>query len=103
MFAHIQEGLVFQSRTGSRYKVTAVKDTKFSIQSLTGRAPVTITKKRVDDALSRLKAGEELAFQKNRPQGGISYTVAIEAGVVFALGEMVTCDKEMRVFRRAHV
>ena len=103
MFEHIQEGLVFQSRTGSRYKVTAVKDTKFSIQSLTGRVPVTITKKAVENAQSRLEAGEELRFQKNRSGGGISYTVAIEAGVVFALGEWVTCDKEQRVFRRAHV
>ena len=96
---HIKEGAVFQSRTGSQYHIKEVMKSGFLVQSLTGKKPVKISMQAIKKTIDRLQAGEELVFQKNTSNGGISYTVAIEAGVVFACQNHLIVDKKSRVFR----
>ena len=91
-------GDTFTSRTGSRYTVTEVRpDGGFTI-SRDGGKPARVSGRMVARTLARLEAGERLAFQKNAPQGGISYTVAIESGVVYALRHHITRDDAARCF-----
>ena len=56
-------------------------------------------RRRVEDTEKRLRAGEALKFQRNKSQGGISYTVAEEAGVVWALEEIIDIDTANRVYK----
>jgi len=60
---------------------------------------VSISRKSVENTLSRLLAGEELLFQTNASKGGISYTVAIEATIVYVLAPFIEVDEKNRVYK----
>jgi len=85
-------GLVFVSRTGRQYTITEVLSTGFKI----GNAKVS--KRLIERVRAQLIKGTEFHFQKNGPAGGISYTVAIEAGVAWALQDIMVPDTARRVF-----
>ena len=85
-------GLKFHSRTGREYTITEVNGTGFKI----GNAKVS--KRLIERVRDQLVKGKEFHFQKNGPAGGISYTVAIEAGVAWALQDIMVADLARRVF-----
>jgi hypothetical protein len=98
--ASVAVGDTFHSRTGRQYTVTEVRsDGGFSI-ARDGGKPARISGRMVARTLARLEAGERFAYQKNATQGGISYTVAIESGVVYALRNHLTRDDAARCFIR---
>ena len=92
-------GDTFNSRGGAAYTVTSVDDRGgFTItRQSTGKA-VKISGAAVAKVLARAIAGEAFAYQQNTTKGGISYTVAIEAGVVYALRDTLTRDDSNRRF-----
>ena len=53
--------------------------------------------KMVESVKSRLESGQTLQFQQNGPKG-ISYTLAIEAGVLHCLRDIVQVNAEDRTF-----
>jgi hypothetical protein len=85
----IQVGDTFQSRGGSQYKVTEVRAEGrakgFTISRDSTGKEVRISEKLCRSSLTLLLSQGFLTYQANQKRGGISYTVAIEAGVVFAL------------------
>ena len=101
--AQISVGLVIESRGGSRYTVCEVwtegRARGFSIVRESSGKVVRISDRKVQATLARLEAGELLAFQASPRNGGISYTVAEEAGVVAALAPLVETDRGCRVYR----
>jgi hypothetical protein len=89
-------GATFTSRGGAVYTVTADRGAKgFSIARANGKE-VRISGRIVSSTLERARAGETFAYQRNRPAGGISYTVAIEAGVIYALRDVLVRDDANR-------
>lgn len=95
--APITVGDVFTSRTGAQYTVTETRHNGFTITRTSGKA-VRISARKVQQTAARLQAGERLAYQRNPKDGGISYTVAVEAGVVYALRDMLTRDDDARCY-----
>ena len=85
----ISTGTVITSRKG-KYQGTVSKVTLrgFVITRPSGKT-VTITNRKIVDTFKRLVDGEILAYQRNPGDGGISYTVIIERGVIAALGANV--------------
>lgn len=86
----------FTSRKGAAYEVVTVDSRGFTIKRVDGRGRrrgagtlVRIGWARVESAKLRLEAGETLKFQAHSRDGGISYTVAVTVGVIYALREMV--------------
>ena len=71
----LETSSTLKSRTGTEYKIKSF------------------------DAKGFTRAGEALKFQRNKSQGGISYTVAEEAGVVWALEEIIYIDTANRVYK----
>ena len=93
MSARIPEvGLSFKSRTGKEYTITEVLSTGFKI----GNAK--ISNAMIKRIRAGLLSGKEYGFQRNGSNGGISYTVAIESGVAWALQDVMVPDTERRVF-----
>lgn len=90
-------GASFTSRGGAAYTVTEDRGDKgFTItRDSTGRA-VRISGRMIASTIDRAQAGESFAYQANATQGGISYTVAVEAGVVYALRDTLTRDDTNR-------
>ena len=102
----IRTGNVFHSRTGKKYKIGSHDAKGFTVRRLGSGdveegKPVKVTFAKVQRTVDALLAKRALAFQTNYSKGGIDYTVAIEAGIVYALGEMVATDTGMRMFRLA--
>ena len=78
------------SRKGKLIGIVTESDGKsFTFTRPTGKT-VRITASRVLKTLKRLQQGETLRYQANPGDGGISYTVAIERGVIAGLGDQVT-------------
>ena len=96
MFDHVCKGRVFYSRTQRKYKVQDVTEKGFTISRESGGTDQKITWAMVQKTLGRLKNGEQLEYQANASQGGISYTVAVETGVLFALKDVILCDDKRR-------
>ena len=96
--APVSVGDVFESRTGRRYSVSEVRSDGGFTVTRDGGKPVRISARMVARTLARLEAGESFAYQRNATQGGISYTVAIEAGVVYALRDRLQRDDSARRF-----
>lgn len=90
-------GATFTSRGGASYTVTEDRGPKgFTIaRASTGKA-VRISGRMVASTIARAEAGESFAYQSSRPNGGISYTVAVEAGVVYALRDVLVQDDVAR-------
>ena len=104
----IELGDVFVSRGGSTYTVTEIRTEGrgkgITIKRNSSGKEVRISDKMVQTTLSRLENGEEIQFQKNQKNGGISYTVAIEAGVIGCIEKLVEVDLKARVYRlRPHI
>ncbi len=97
MSAPVNVGDTFTSRTGAEYTVTETRDNGFTVTRTSGKE-VRISARKVQQTAARLRGGERLAYQKNPKDGGISYTVAVEAGVVYALRHMLTRDDERRAY-----
>jgi hypothetical protein len=93
----VNVGDTFTSRTGAKYTVTETRPNGFTITRTSGKT-VRISARKVQQTAARLQAGERLAFQRNPKDGGISYTVAVEAGVVYALRDMLTRDDDARCY-----
>jgi hypothetical protein len=93
-------GATYQSRTGSEYRIVAL-DRKggFTAERIKTRKTVKISSSLLRRVSARAAAGETFAYQRNSPQGGISYTVAVEAGVVYALA--LSADDATRTYRSA--
>lgn len=98
-FIHIQKGRVFHSRTGRKYKVMERDEKGFTISRESGGKPQRITWDMCKKVTDRLSEGP-LKYQANASQGGISYTVAVETGVLFALRDIyrktIVCDDKTR-------
>ena len=91
-------GATFTSRTGSTYTVTEDRGPNgFTITRSSGKA-VRISGRMIASTIARAEAGESFTYQRSRPNGGISYTVAVEAGVVYALRDALVRDDEGRRF-----
>jgi len=101
----ISIGDTITSRGGSTYTVTAIRTEGrgkgLTITRASSGKEVRISDRMVQNTLSRINKGEEIKFQKNQTQGGISFTVAIEAGVIGCLYNLVEIDTVSRVYRRA--
>ena len=82
------EGEYFTSRGGTRYRVV----------SLDGKGGFTVERPEIGSLLDRIAKGESFAYQKNANQGGISYTVAVEAGAVHALRHLLDRDDAARAY-----
>jgi len=90
---------VAKSRTGTEYLIKSFDQKGFTLSRRTSSSTVRITRRRLEDTIRRLQEGEQLKFQRNKKQGGISYTVAEEAGVVWALSSIIHIDTPNRVYR----
>ena len=95
----LETSSTLKSRTGTEYKIKSFDAKGFTLSRMTSTSTVRITRRRVEDTEKRLRAGEALKFQRNKSQGGISYTVAEEAGVVWALEEIIDIDTANRVYK----
>jgi len=98
-FPHVQPGAEFQSRTGRLYTIGEVTARRFEVIRDGGK-PCLVSWKLVNSTLDRLQSGEVLTYQANGRQGGISYTVAVESGVLFALKDLAICDNTTRTISR---
>jgi hypothetical protein len=86
----IRLGAVIKSRTGKvQGTVIKIDSKRFIIERVNSLKLQSITFSMVNKTLARLKRGETLGYQKNPGQGGISYTVLVERGVIAALGHRV--------------
>ena len=98
-FTHVRKGRVFHSRTGRKYKVQERDEKGFTISRESGGKPQRITWDMCAKVALRLNDGP-LKYQANASKGGISYTVAIEIGVLFALKgtyrKVIVCDDVTR-------
>jgi hypothetical protein len=79
---------IITSRGGSTYKVVKADTNGFTVQRSTGSFE-RVPNSTVQRALATLESGQELKFQHSSTDGGISYTIAIEAGVIAALTPLV--------------
>jgi len=95
----------FRSRGGSLYTVTEVRPEGrakgFTIARASTGKEVRISEKLCRSSLVRLVNQGFLMYQQNQTHGGISYTVAIEAGVVYALQGFLCCDCSNRQYVEA--
>ena len=99
----IQVSRVFYSRTGRKYKVGARDKRGLTIRRLgNGDAvegkPLRVTWRKIQKTADVLLTGKSLSFQTNASKGGISYTVAEESAIVFAMGNLVITDSNLRMF-----
>tara|TARA_R110002020_G_scaffold358855_3_gene571475 strand:- start:2543 stop:2833 length:291 start_codon:yes stop_codon:yes gene_type:complete len=79
-----------RSRRGKLIGIVTESDGKsFTFTRPTGKT-IRITASKIKKTLQRLQQGETLRYQANPGGGGISYTVAIERGVIAGLGDQVT-------------
>jgi hypothetical protein len=99
MNINVNIGDTFTSRGGSKFTVTSkAANGGFTItRDSTGKS-VKITKSILSNTLERAKAGECFKYQANKTKGGISYTVAIESGVAFALRYFLERDDKNRQY-----
>jgi hypothetical protein len=87
--ATVEAGDKFASRRGSTYEVVSVDDRGFTVRRAGSGKQVRIGWKRVEQTRRRLEAGETLKYQAHAKDGGISYTVAVAVGTIWALRDIV--------------
>ena len=91
-------GARLSSRSGEKtYVLTEFDDRRFIIQRPETGSEETITRKAINDTYERIQQ-RPLKFQAYAPDG-ISYTVAKEAGVLWALRDVIDVDEGVRLFR----
>jgi hypothetical protein len=93
----VRTGQQLRSRTGARYTIGQVDGRGFEVCRVNGKT-VKVSFDKVRETKNRLEAGEEIPMHHNR---GISYTVAVERGVVHALRDIIEVDTDRKVYRRA--
>jgi len=96
----IEIGDIVTSRKGAQYTVTGIisgRHAGFILSRGNGKT-VRISHRMCLSTLKRLQGGESLAIQQNASKGGISYTVAIETGVLYALEGHWTLDIKARCY-----
>tara|TARA_R100000329_G_scaffold8204_1_gene9599 strand:- start:19 stop:345 length:327 start_codon:yes stop_codon:yes gene_type:complete len=99
MGSSIKIGDIFTSRGGASFTVTEDRGAKgFTITRNSTGKTVRISGSMIAKTLARAQAGECFAYQANSKQGGISYTVAIEAGVAYALRDVLKRDDANRQY-----
>jgi len=97
---HVVPGTPFTSRTGARYVVDSLTDRGgFTARRIATDSLVNVSGALIARVHAGALAGQSFAYQKSGKQGGISYTVAVEAGVVFALRDLLNRADEARCFR----
>lgn len=97
--ATVTQDDTFTSRGGAEYRVVSL-DGKggFTIERASTGKTVKISGRLIESILIRIGDGEAFAYQKNAKQGGISYTVATEAGAVYALRNLLRRDDAARAY-----
>lgn len=83
---------------GGRYVIAEASGRRLVIQRTRSGSEEVVTRRRVLWAWRELRRGRPLARQASRPQGGMSYTVAVVAGVRAALGRRVRFDRDHDAF-----
>jgi hypothetical protein len=100
-------GSRFGSLTGKGdYEVVATNDTGLTCKRAGKASTFRVTRPTVAWGHQRLQAGIPINKQANRPAGGLSYTVATEAGAVAALKVLLpslSYDHKLRVFHTAEM
>ena len=88
----------FQSRGGSKFTCLKIdeKGNHWIIRASTGKV-LKITARSIGRVKERIERGEEFKFQKNPPDGGLSYTIAIEAALAAICN--LQPDTSARVYR----
>jgi len=87
-------GTTVQSKKGRLYAVLAVDEKAATLERPDTGTRVRVTRAKVEKTAARLEGGEAIPFRK------IDYTVAVEEGVLAALGELVEVDTETKTYRR---
>ncbi len=72
-----------------KYRVREVTEKVIILARIASGKTVRVSRKMVESTHARLIAGETLTKQASAPKGGISFTIAVEAGVVAALGSLI--------------
>ncbi len=90
--------MALNSRVGSlladdRYRLVLLDDKALTIERAETKSVVRVTRKKVEKTYEKLLAGAVIPFRQ------IDYTVAIEFGVVLALGTLVEADEAAKVYR----
>jgi hypothetical protein len=95
----VSPGDTYKSRTGALYTVQSVRpDGGFIARRDSSGKCVTVSGRMIGRTRTAALNGATFAYQRNATQGGISYTVAIEAGVVYALRDLLTRDDARRLY-----
>ena len=75
------------------YRIVAIDDKGVTAERVKTGSRVRASRAMIEKTERRLEAGEFI------PRRGISYTVAIEAGVVYAMRNLLTRDDANRCYR----
>ena len=90
----MKTGDTFESRTGQVYTLVTIHDDGgLTISRNSTGKLVKVPAGLIERTRERIAKGVTLKPQRSEKQGGISYTVAIESGVCFALGLQVGWTK----------
>lgn len=90
---YLVPGTTVKSRKGRLYAVLAADEKAVTLERPDTGSRVRVTRGKVEKTAARLAEGEEIPFRK------IDYTVAVEEGVIAALGDLVEVDNENRTYR----
>ena len=94
---NLKTGDTVENKNGRAYAtVGRINGTGYWIVKSNGKEQ-RVSFKMVESVKSRLESGQALQFQKNGPDG-ISYTLAIEAGVLHCLRDIVQINAADRTF-----
>ena len=83
-------GAVIKSRTGREYIFESADEKGFCLRRPGKDSTQRITAKKILRSLKELNARGYARFQRSPRDGGFSYTVTEEIGIVWALGDRVT-------------
>ena len=89
-------GTTIKSRTGASYTIHKVDAKGFELMRASGKT-LRITARKISKTYADL-CERSLRFQASPTNGGISYTVAEEAAIVWALTDHITIDITNKLF-----
>ena len=89
-------GTEIKSRTGASYTIHKVDAKGFELMRDSGKT-LRITARKIAKTYTDL-CERSLCFQASPTNGGISYTVAEEAAIVWALADHITIDLTNKLF-----
>jgi len=94
---NLNTGDIVKNKNGNDYAtVGRINGTGYWVVKSNGKEQ-RVSYKMVESVKSRLESGQALKFQANGPEG-ISYTLAIEAGVLHCLRDIVQINTADRTF-----